>query len=79
MAKAEMITLRMNLLGGMHDYILNVVGDEDYIEVWLAEGVPDGATEDDLRELAEDEDDWTFICRLFGNMVRQEYCYRDED
>lgn len=80
MTKVEIITLRMNLLGGMHDYILNVVGDEDYIDVWLAEGVPDGADEDTLEGIARNESLWTEMCRLFGSIVENEYVYRkDED
>jgi len=55
--KTDMLTLRMNILGGMNAYILDNVDDEEIIiEDWFAEGVPDQATEDDLRTIAEDEE-----------------------
>lgn len=66
MTKAEMITLKMNLLGGMNDYV----------KAWLGEGVADDLTEDDLRKIAENEDKWAYICRLFGSIVENEYVYR---
>lgn len=61
--------LRANILGGMNEYILECVGDEDIIQKWLADGVPDGADEDDLMEIAEDRREFERIAYLFGNLV----------
>lgn len=65
MTRNEMIVLKMNILGGMNDYVLDVIGDEELTNMWLMCGVPDGATEDDLRELAEDEELWLDCINTF--------------
>lgn len=62
--------LAMNLLGGMHDFILNEVGDEEATDTWLTYGVPDEATEEDLEEIARDLSNFKEICSLFGNLVK---------
>lgn len=72
MTKAEMKTLKMNILGGMDTYIREL-GDEELMEPWLMCGVPDEATEDDLEYIAEDLDEFTSVCKLFGKLVRTEY------
>lgn len=62
--------IRMNMLGGMNDYIINVIGDETLTESWLIAGaVPDGATEDDLREIAEDDDLWFDTAEEFVRLL----------
>ena len=67
----ELTLLKMNLLGGMDSYIREL-GDEDIWEVWIANGVPDGATEDDLRFIAEDDELWRDTCNLFGQLIKRE-------
>lgn len=61
--------IRMNLLGGMNDYIINVVGEDTLIESWLIDGVPDGATEDDLKRIAEDDDLWFETVEEFQRLL----------
>lgn len=63
------IVLRANILGGMNDYILNVVGDEDTFDIWWTDGVPDECDENELMEIAEDEEEFNRICYLFGNLI----------
>lgn len=66
----EMITLRMNILDGMNAYILNNVDDEELIyDDWFALGVPDGATEDDLRTITEDEELWLDAVKSFARCI----------
>lgn len=64
------ITLRSNILGGMNAYILDVVGDEDKIDVWFGDGIPDGADEDDLLDIAADDQDFKEICELFYRLIK---------
>lgn len=64
----EQVILRANILGGMNSYIINL-GDEDILETWLLDGVPDGCTEEELMEIAEDKTEFERITYLFGNMV----------
>ena len=69
MTKKGMIILRANILGGFDDYIRDVIGDDDLTDWWNNYGVPDGANEADLMELAEDNEFWKFICEQFGNII----------
>lgn len=71
MCMTELTLLKMNLLGGMDSYIREL-GDEDIWEVWIAYGVPDGATEDDLQFIAEDDELWRDTCGLFGQLIKRE-------
>jgi hypothetical protein len=66
----EMTLLRMNILGGMNAYILDYVQDETAIyDDWFAVGVPDGATEEDLRTIAEDEELWLDAVKSFARCI----------
>ena len=65
----EMTILKMNLLGGMNSY-LEKIGDEYYLTRWYLT-FPDCANEDDLREIAEDEELWKECCELFGNICKE--------
>ena len=69
MMKNEFLTLIANILGGMDDYIRNVLGDDRTTEIWNERGVEDGVDEDTLMEVAEDDELWSSICYLFGNLV----------
>lgn len=75
----EMIQLRMNMLGGMNSYVLDKIGEETIMDYWRKYGVPDGADEDDLRDIAEDDTMWTEICRVFYHCVQVEYEENEED
>lgn len=71
MTRDEFIILRMNILGGMNEYLINNVQDEEIIvDIWFAEGVPDGATEDDLRSIAEDEELWLDTINCFAKCAK---------
>ena len=69
MTENEIKVLKMNLLGGMHDYMMNVVQDEDLQEEWLTNAVPDEPSEEDLEEIAEDAQEFVRTVRLFGSLV----------
>ena len=69
MTKNELYVLRANLLGGMDAYVREVIDDEDWFMGWLELGVPDGANEAELMEIAEDEDDFNRICRVFADII----------
>ena len=70
MRMTELTLLKMSLLGDMDSYIREL-GDEDIWEVWIAYGVPDGATEDDLQFIAEDDKLWRDTCGLFGQLTKR--------
>ena len=68
----DVILLRANLLGGMNSYILENIGDENILEFWFAEGVPDCCDIDTLMEIAKDEELFASICVVFGNILNTE-------
>lgn len=72
MTKEEITILRMNLLGGMEEYLRENVDEELYYDDWKAEGVPDNPTEEDLKDIAEDEDLWLTAVLSFARCVSNE-------
>lgn len=60
--------LRIKLLKQMDEAIHNT-GDEFIIMPWLSCGVPDGATQADFEDIAEDEELWTDCCKLVGKLL----------
>jgi hypothetical protein len=73
MNENEIKVLKMNLLGGMHSFMMNGVQDEDLQDEWLTLGVPDEPDEDILESIAEDYEEFSEIVRLFGLFVREDY------
>ena len=71
MSKKEMMLIRCTMLGGMDAYIREDIGDDDITDRWNMFGVPDGADEVDIMEIAKDDHEWTRICAYFGNIVRE--------
>ena len=67
----DMIKTKITLLKQMDYYIINEIGDEECTDTWLEYGVPDEATEEDYREIAENESQWSSICTIFGDLIRQ--------
>lgn len=73
MTENEIKVLKMNLLGGMHSFMMSGVQDEVLQDVWLTYGIPDEPTEEDLESIAENYEEFTEIARLFGLLVRKDY------
>ena len=69
MTKNEIQVLRANLLGGMDAYVREHLDDENYLMGWLELGVPDGADEEELMEIAGDEEDFNRIVCVFSNLI----------
>lgn len=68
------ISIRVDLLKTMDEYIRNNIGDEEILDIWLQYGIPDGTESyDDFEELAEDEETFIYIAHQFGIILR-EYC-----
>lgn len=63
----EMIVLKMNLLGGMYSFL----GQDElaYCE-WITL-FPDEPSEDDLKEIAENDELWVSACEAFGRIVKR--------
>ena len=59
------IERRIKALKMMNTAMEQIDDEELYYDGWLAYGIPDGATEDDYRCIAENDDDFYEILDLF--------------
>lgn len=73
MTENEIKVLKMNLLGGMHSFMMSGVQDEDLQDEWLTLGVPDEPDEDILESIAEDAEEFAEVVHLFGKLVWNDY------
>ena len=71
-SREQLIQERIEILQQMNAYICDEIGDEEVWEVWNALGVPDCATDEDYRYMAEHDDTWRDTCALFGKLLNQE-------
>lgn len=69
---SDIVVARAEILEKMNKYILDL-GDEDILDFWWQNGIPNGATFEDLLEYAEDENLWrlnidcfAFVCKWAG-------------
>ena len=69
MTRQELIVLRMNMLGGMNEYVQCFNDEEAYYNNWIYL-VPDECTEDDLESIAEDDESFNDVCILFGKLIK---------
>lgn len=67
----ELIKTRITLLKQMHEYIINL-GDEEIWMHWICVGVPDEPSEDNYKFIAENEEEWLDVCKIFGQLVKKE-------
>lgn len=70
--KEEMRKIRLTLVHQMHEYIMNT-GDEDIMEVWARDCIPDCPCEEDFEYFANDASEFRTLCDFFGRLA-----YRDE-
>ena len=69
--RKALIDLRVDILKKMDNFIRTEIDDEYiFYNMWLAEGVPDEASIEDLIFIAEDEDNWDDVMRCFRNCCR---------
>ena len=67
----DMILLKANILKEMNEYVLsNCESDED-AGLWFEVGVPDGADDEMLIEIASDDDLFRGICIWFGQIIKE--------
>lgn len=68
MTKSELLTLKMNILGGMNEYVKHISNERAYLS-WIMIGPPDNCDEEDLLDIASDLDSWRECCGLFQKLV----------
>lgn len=60
---------RIQLLKEMNQYIIDL-GDEEAYDTWFNLGVPDEPIESDYKFIAEDYEQWIYVCTLFGQLIK---------
>ena len=72
MARQTDITkCRIEFLKQFDYYVRNIIGDDDItVNIWLAGGVPDGYTEEDLKEIALDDELWLDCVNCFAECCK---------
>ena len=62
---------RIDFLKQFDYYVRNIIGDDDItVNIWLAGGVPDGYTDEDLKEIAIDDELWLDCVNCFAECCR---------
>ena len=61
--------MRYNILKAMDTTIRSHSGDEGYIESWLMVGIPDGSTDLDFQDYAEDEEGYLEFVETFHQLL----------
>ena len=68
------IDLRVAQLKAMDDF-MHSVNNEELIDEWLTYGVPDEASEEDYRFIAEDDEAYRECVEIFKRTVKDDDCY----
>ena len=69
--KQSEIERRIELLKGMHNYIIDM-GDDFVYDIWIRDGVPDEPDDEIFEFIASDDDEWREICELFGKLAEED-------
>lgn len=64
--------IRIRSLKNM-DFVMRCINDEEngVFDLWLQEGVPDEATEEDFECIAEEYDAYISVCNLFAESIAE--------
>lgn len=62
--------MRMGFIVQFDEYIRNEIGDENILNMWLMGGLPDGADENEIREIAQDDELWLDMVSCFSRCCR---------
>lgn len=66
----EIVATKINLLKQMNQYIIDM-GDEGIWMEWIEKGVPDKPSEGDYEWFAENNEEWKYICDVFGRLIKE--------
>ena len=61
----QTLTLRMNLLAGMNEFVKTAIPSECYIDLWQDDCIPAEATEEDLEAIASDNENFADCVHTF--------------
>lgn len=57
------------------DVFMHSINDEELIDEWLTYGVPDEACEEQIIDIAEDDEAYKDCIKIFQSAVQNEDCY----
>ena len=66
----ELYQLRVKFLKDFDKYVRETIGDEDIIDYWLMYGILDASDDEDLRAIAENENQWLEMVEAFSHCVK---------
>lgn len=70
--REELVAMRVDFLRQFDEYVRDKIGDDEItIDIWFALGVPDGATEIDLIEIAKDDEAWVDCVKCFAKCCKE--------
>ena len=61
----QLLTLRMNLLGGMNEFVKTSISAKFYVDLWQDECISAEATEEDLEIIASDNETFADCVHTF--------------
>lgn len=67
----DITKMRAVLLRQMDDFVREYCEDEDLFMYWLMDGVPDGADDEMLLDLAQIDSCWLNVVNAFGKMLKE--------
>ena len=67
----QTLTLRMNLLGGMNEFVKTSIPSKFYIDLWQDDCIPAEATEEDLEAIASYNETFTNCVNIFNFICSQ--------
>ena len=68
----NIVETRIKILKQMNEYVLRCVNDEDIIMYWLTLGIPDCPDDADYESIAEDFDNFAYVCGIFYKTINME-------
>ena len=69
--QTDITKCRIEFLKQFDYYVRNTIGNDDItVNIWLAGGVPDGYTDEDLKEIAIDDELWFDCVECFAECCR---------
>ena len=68
--QTDITKCRIEFLKQFDYYIRNISGDAEITEDWLMLGLPDGYDEEDLKEIALDDEMWLDCVKCFNKCCK---------
>ena len=69
--QTDITKCRIEFLKQFDYYVRNTIGDDIITcDIWLAEGLPDGYDDDDLKEIAESDKCWLYCVEAFSKCCK---------